>query len=61
MLKNSLNSTKDITTSYAKLEEAYKDLSDRYSHRIEQSQEIAEHIAKDIYELTYHFKSSTTD
>eukprot|EP00347_Sterkiella_histriomuscorum_P009154 403342313 len=58
-LKQQINGTKELTYGYQKLESDYHNLSERYQKRIEQSQEVAEILSKDIFDLQYNFRNTS--
>lgn len=59
-MKNQLTSVREITTQYSRLEKDYRNLTERYTDRIEHSQEVADTLSKDIFELNYSFRNTTS-
>jgi Txe/YoeB family toxin of Txe-Axe toxin-antitoxin module len=59
-MKIQINSTREITQSYKKLESDYHHLSELYSKRIEQSHEVAEMLSKDITTLESNFRNTSS-
>lgn len=57
-LKNQLTSAREISNQYQRLEKDYRNLTERYTEKIEHSQEVAEILSKDIFELNYNFRST---
>jgi hypothetical protein len=47
-----------MVKNYEKLDSDYQALRDLYSKRIEQSQEIAEHISRDVFDINYTFRNT---
>ena len=59
-MKTQLLSAREVSNQYQKLESDYKALTERYTDKIEHSQEVASVLSKDIFELNYTFRSTTT-
>lgn len=59
-MKTQLLSAREVSNQYQKLEGDYRQLTERYTDKIEHSQEVAAILSKDIFELNYTFRNTTT-
>ena len=57
-LKNQLTSAREVSLQYQQLEKDFRNLTERYADRIENSQEVAGILSKDIFELNSSFRST---
>ena len=58
-MKNQLLSSKEVSNQYQRLESDFRNLTERYTDRIENSQEVASNLSKDIFELNYIYRNTT--
>ncbi len=58
-MKNQLLSSKEVSNQYQRLESDFRNLTERYTDRIENSQEVASTLSKDIFELNYIYRNTT--